>query len=61
MKNGDTITIDAEKHELTLEVPSAELKKRKQSWNPAKRDAPRYTGGVLAKTPPTSRAPHWAP
>jgi dihydroxy-acid dehydratase len=46
VKNGDSITIDAEKRELTLEVPSAELKKRKQAW---KKPAPRYTRGVLAK------------
>jgi dihydroxy-acid dehydratase len=46
VKNGDTITIDAEKRELTLEVPHAELKKRKKSW---KKPAPRYTRGVLAK------------
>ena len=46
MKNGDTITIDAEKRELTLEVPSAELKKRRKAW---KKTAPRYTRGVLAK------------
>src|SRR6185312_5900052 len=46
VKNGDTITIDAEKRELTLEVPGAELKKRKKSW---KKPAPRYTRGVLAK------------
>ena len=46
VKNGDPITIDAEKRELTLEVPSAELKKRKRAW---KKPAPRYTHGVLAK------------
>jgi dihydroxy-acid dehydratase len=46
VKSGDTITIDAEKRELTLEVPSAELKKRKKAW---KKPAPRYTRGVLAK------------
>ena len=46
VKNGDTITIDAEKRELTFEVPSAELKKRKKVW---KKPAPRYTRGVLAK------------
>ena len=46
VKNGDPITIDAEERELTLEVPSAELKKRKQAW---KKPAPRYTRGVLAK------------
>ena len=46
VKNGDSITIDAEKRELTLEVPSAELKQRKKAW---KKPAPRYTRGVLAK------------
>ena len=46
VKNGDTITIDAEQRKLTLEIPSAELKKRKKAW---KKPAPRYTRGVLAK------------
>jgi len=46
LKQGDPITIDAEKRELTLEVPSAELKKRRKAW---KKPAPRYTRGVLAK------------
>jgi dihydroxy-acid dehydratase len=46
VKNGDRITIDAVKRELTLGVPSAELKKRKRAW---KKPAPRYTRGVLAK------------
>jgi len=46
IKNGDRITIDAEKREMSLDIPSAELKKRKQAW---KKPAPRYTRGVLAK------------
>ena len=46
VKNGDVITIDAGKRELTLEVASADLKQRKQAW---KKPAPRYTRGVLAK------------
>ena len=46
MKNGDRITIDAEKRTLTLGIPSAELSKRKKAW---KKRAPRYTHGVLAK------------
>ena len=46
VKNGDRITIDAEKCLVTLEIPSAELKKRKKAW---KKPAPRYTRGVLAK------------
>jgi dihydroxy-acid dehydratase len=46
VKNGDKITIDAEKRVVTLEVPSAGLKARKKAW---KKPAPRYTRGVLAK------------
>ena len=46
VKNGDRITIDAEKREMTLEISSAELNKRKKAW---KKPAPRYTRGVLAK------------
>jgi dihydroxy-acid dehydratase len=46
VKNGDTITIDAAKRTLSLDVPTSELKKRKKSW---KKPAPRYTRGVLAK------------
>ncbi len=46
VKNGDTITIDAEKRELTLVVPAKELAKRRKAW---KKPAPRYTRGVLAK------------
>jgi dihydroxy-acid dehydratase len=46
VKNGDTITIDAEKRTVTLDIPSAEFKKRKKAWKPMK---PRYTRGVLAK------------
>jgi dihydroxy-acid dehydratase len=46
VKNGDPITIDAEKHEVTLDLPAAELKRRRQGW---KQPTPRYTRGVLAK------------
>ena len=46
VKNRDTITIDAEKRELTLEVSGKELKARRKAWKPMK---PRYTRGVLAK------------
>ena len=46
IKEGDTITIDAEKRALTLGVTAAELAKRKKSW---KQPAPRYRRGVLAK------------
>jgi dihydroxy-acid dehydratase len=46
IKNGDPITIDAEKRQLNLDISPAELKKRKKAWKPMK---PRYTRGVLAK------------
>lgn len=46
VKNGDKITIDAEKRTLNLDVPAAEIKKRLAAWKAPK---PRYTRGVLAK------------
>ena len=49
VKNGDPILIDAEKRQMTVGINAAELEKRKQAWNPARRDAPRYPRGVLAE------------
>ena len=46
VKNGDTITIDAETDEIRLEVPQKELKRRLREWTPPK---PKYRRGVLAK------------
>lgn len=46
VKNGDAVEIDAVKHRLTLDVPAAEIKRRKAKW---KKPAPRYRRGVLAK------------
>ncbi|MBV9868526.1 MAG: dihydroxy-acid dehydratase [Abitibacteriaceae bacterium] len=46
IKNGDPITIDAEKRELRLDIPAAEIKQRLAKW---KQPKPRYTRGVLAK------------
>ena len=46
VKNGDPITIDAEKREITLDIPAKELAARRKAW---KKPAPRYTRGVLAK------------
>ncbi|HKW30011.1 MAG TPA: dihydroxy-acid dehydratase, partial [Verrucomicrobiae bacterium] len=46
VKNGDSITVDAEQRQINLDISATELKKRKQAW---KRPAPRYTRGVLAK------------
>ncbi len=46
VRNGDPIIIDAEKRTLTLDLPKAELARRKKDWKAPK---PRYTRGVLAK------------
>jgi dihydroxy-acid dehydratase len=46
VKNGDPITIDAEKRQLTLDLPAREIKARLAKWKAPK---PRYTRGVLAK------------
>jgi dihydroxy-acid dehydratase len=43
---GDPITIDARRRELTLNVADQELAARRSAW---KAPAPRYTAGVLAK------------
>ena len=46
VQEGDRITIDAERRRLDLDVPEAELARRRASW---KARAPAYTSGVLAK------------
>lgn len=46
VKDGDLISIDAKKREITLHVSATEIKKRFRAW---KKPAPRYTRGVLAK------------
>jgi dihydroxy-acid dehydratase len=46
IKNGDIITIDAETGVLDLEVPEAELAKRRASWTPRLNG---YPSGALAK------------
>ena len=46
VKNGDSITIDADKRLIRLEVPARELAARKRRW---KQPAPRYRHGALAK------------
>jgi dihydroxy-acid dehydratase len=46
VKNGDPITIDAITHQLTLDIPAAEIKKRLAAW---KKPKPRYRRGILAK------------
>jgi dihydroxy-acid dehydratase len=46
VKNGDSITINAAKSQINLNVPAAEIKARLAKW---KKPKPRYTRGVLAK------------
>jgi len=46
VREGDSVTIDAKKRQLTLLVDDAELSKRRAAW---KAPAPSYTTGVLAK------------
>jgi len=46
VREGDSITIDADKRLLELNVPDDEIARRRAAWAPPK---PRYTRGVLAK------------
>jgi dihydroxy-acid dehydratase len=46
VRDGDTIVLDTDKRELSMQVGEEELKKRKAQWNAPK---PRYTSGVMAK------------
>jgi dihydroxy-acid dehydratase len=46
IKNGDIITIDAEKRQVNVKLSATELKKRAVAW---KQPKPKYKRGVLAK------------
>ena len=46
VKNGDKISIDAEKREITLHITKKEMTERRKQW---KQPKPNYTRGVLAK------------
>ena len=46
VRDGERITIDAERNEITLHVPDAEIRARLAAWQ---RPPPRYRRGVLAK------------
>ncbi len=46
VKEGDSITIDAKKQLIQLNVPAKEIAQRRKKWQPPK---PRYTRGLLAK------------
>jgi dihydroxy-acid dehydratase len=46
VKNGDSITIDAENREITLNISNQEMTQRQSIWQ---QPAPKYTRGLLAK------------
>ena len=46
IKNGDTITIDADKRTINVDLSEKEIKARLKKW---KQPKPRYTRGLLAK------------
>ena len=46
VRNGDSITIDAKKRLIQLNVPAKELAARRKKWKPPK---PRYKSGLMAK------------
>jgi dihydroxy-acid dehydratase len=46
VREGDPITIDAERRLLQLDVPDAELARRRAAWT---EPSPRYSAGVLFK------------
>jgi len=46
IREGDSITIDAHKRILQLNIPEDEMRRRREAWH---QPAPRYTRGVLAK------------
>jgi dihydroxy-acid dehydratase len=46
VRNGDPITIDAVKNEISLDLPSKEIKSRLKAWRPK---APKERRGALAK------------
>ena len=46
VRNGDTITIDAKRREINLNVPTGEIRKRLAAW---KKPKPKASRGALAK------------
>lgn len=46
LRNGDVVTIDAEKKVIHANVSAAELRRRRAAWKPRR---PHATAGVLAK------------
>ena len=46
VRHGDLISFDVQRRRLDLEVPSAELKRRRAAWRAPR---PHYSRGVMAK------------
>jgi dihydroxy-acid dehydratase len=46
VQDGDPVTIDGIRHQLTLDIPAKEISARLKKW---RKPPPRYTRGVLAK------------
>jgi dihydroxy-acid dehydratase len=46
VENGDSITIDAQSRQMTLNINDEEMARRRQNWT---QPAPKYTRGLLAK------------
>ena len=46
LRDGDRVVIDVNAHTIDVDVPAAELDRRRADW---KLPQPRYTSGVLAK------------
>jgi dihydroxy-acid dehydratase len=46
VKEGDSIAIDIEKHTIDLNIPAAEMERRRAAFT---KPAPKYTSGVMAK------------
>jgi len=46
VENGDSITIDAQNREMTLNISDEEMARRKHNWQ---QPSPKYTRGLLAK------------
>ena len=55
IKDGDTISIDAEKGTVDLDVPKAELEKRRKAWKPRAHDFQSGTLWKYAQTVGTAR------
>jgi len=55
VKNGDPITINAEKRQLNLDLSASEIKARRAKW---KQPKPKHPRGVLAKYAKTVNSAH---